>query len=103
MHLCKVPGHPFFSTSLHTCTLSSLRLPFQGDMRKLTHYAGALASTLDVVREAGHPVELLRKESLAGLKPAAACKVCTGRGGGGARTVLHKCGGCWLNVWYDLV
>jgi hypothetical protein len=41
---------------------------FEGDMRKLTDYAAALASLLDAVRGGGawRTVELLRKESLAG-------------------------------------
>ncbi|MEW5307506.1 MAG: hypothetical protein WDW36_009896, partial [Sanguina aurantia] len=50
---------------------------FEGDMLQLTSYAAALATVLEAVRSSGQgrPVELLRKESLAGLTPLAACKV----------------------------
>lgn len=46
-------------------------------MLQLTSYAAALATVLEAVRSSGggRPVELLRKESLAGLTPLAACKV----------------------------
>ena len=53
-------------------------------LRCAVQFAGALATVLDVVRAAVGPgcaVELLRKESLAGLQPAAAAKVrCAPRG-----------------------
>lgn len=50
---------------------------FEGDMRALTDYAAAMATLLEMVRAASGQmeVELLRKESLEGLAPAAACKV----------------------------
>lgn len=50
---------------------------FEGDMLRLTNYAAALATCLESVRDSseGRPLELLRKESLAGLTPLAACKV----------------------------
>ncbi|KAK9836344.1 hypothetical protein WJX81_007135 [Elliptochloris bilobata] len=50
---------------------------FEGEMRELGRTAQALAAALRCVRSAagGRPVELLRKESLAGLPPAAAARV----------------------------
>ncbi|KAI8462738.1 MAG: FAM91 N-terminus-domain-containing protein [Monoraphidium minutum] len=53
------------------------RAGFEGDMRQLTDYTAALATLLDAARAAGGgaPLELVRKESLAGLDPAAAAKV----------------------------
>ncbi|KAG2497046.1 hypothetical protein HYH03_005046 [Edaphochlamys debaryana] len=51
---------------------------FEGDLRRLTAYAEALAGVLEAVRASagpGVPLELLRKESLAGLSQAAACRV----------------------------
>ncbi|KAL3158901.1 hypothetical protein ABBQ32_011616 [Trebouxia sp. C0010 RCD-2024] len=50
---------------------------FEGEMRNLAAYAKALAQALDCIRTAGgnRPVEVLRKESLAGLAPSAACRV----------------------------
>ncbi|GLC36568.1 hypothetical protein PLESTM_000461100 [Pleodorina starrii] len=51
---------------------------FEGEMLRLIHYAAALATLLEAVRTSagpGVPLELLRKESLAGLSPMAACKV----------------------------
>lgn len=58
---------------------------FEGDMAKLTDYSAALATTLEVVREAagGRPIELLRKESLAGM----CMRMCIGK----------MCGG--VSVW----
>ena len=53
-------------------------------MLRLTHYAAALATLLEAVRASGGPglpLELLRKESLAGLSPQAACKVRDRAGG----------------------
>ncbi len=47
-------------------------------MLRLTHYAAALGSLLEAVRASAGPgaaLELLRKESLAGLAPTAAAKV----------------------------
>ncbi len=62
----------------------------------MPQFAGALATAVDVVRAAAGggggpgaagacPVELLRKESLAGLQPAAAAKVGAGGHTGSAR------------------
>ncbi|GLI62242.1 hypothetical protein VaNZ11_004837 [Volvox africanus] len=51
---------------------------FEGEMLRLTHYAAALATLLEAVRASagpGVPLELLRKESLAGLSPMAVSKV----------------------------
>ncbi|GIL62622.1 hypothetical protein Vafri_16817 [Volvox africanus] len=51
---------------------------FEGEMLRLTHYAAALATLLEAVRASagpGVPLELLRKESLAGLSPMAISKV----------------------------
>ncbi|KAG2449449.1 hypothetical protein HYH02_005596 [Chlamydomonas schloesseri] len=51
---------------------------FEGDLLRLTHYCAALATLLEAVRASagpGLPLELLRKESLAGLAPGAAAKV----------------------------
>lgn len=41
---------------------------FEGDMQQLTNYTAALATLLDAARSAGGgaPLELVRKESLAG-------------------------------------
>ncbi|KXZ46985.1 hypothetical protein GPECTOR_39g479 [Gonium pectorale] len=53
---------------------------FEGEMLRLTHYAAALACLLEAVRASagpGVPLELLRKESLAGLAPAAVYRVLT--------------------------
>ncbi len=51
-------------------------------MLRLTTYAAALATLLEAVRASGGPglsLELLRKESLAGLSPQAAAKVSDAR------------------------
>ncbi|CAK0785595.1 hypothetical protein CVIRNUC_008805 [Coccomyxa viridis] len=50
---------------------------FEGEMQRLSGYARALATSLRCVRSSSgsRPVELLRKESLAGLAPAAAARV----------------------------
>ncbi|GAX73682.1 hypothetical protein CEUSTIGMA_g1133.t1 [Chlamydomonas eustigma] len=50
---------------------------FEGDMLKLTLFVGALATSLEALKEGsgGRPLELLRKESLAGLPAASAQKV----------------------------
>ncbi|KAK9917406.1 hypothetical protein WJX75_004000 [Coccomyxa subellipsoidea] len=50
---------------------------FEGEMQRLAGYARALSTSLRCVRASGgsRPIELLRKESLAGLAPAAAARV----------------------------
>lgn len=50
---------------------------FEGDMLRLTLFVGAMATSLETIKRAsgGRPLELLRKESLAGLTPSAARKV----------------------------
>ncbi|GBF94849.1 hypothetical protein Rsub_08021 [Raphidocelis subcapitata] len=53
---------------------------FEGEMRRLTNYCAALATLLEAAQSpgagaAGTPLELVRKESLAGLDPSAASKV----------------------------
>ncbi|BDA48371.1 Protein FAM91A1 [Coccomyxa sp. Obi] len=50
---------------------------FEGEMQRLAGYARALATSLRCIRASGgaRPIELLRKESLAGLAPAAAARV----------------------------
>ena len=55
----------------HTCPHAAHLWPLQ--------FAGALAALMEAVRDVAGPnvrCELLRKESLAGLPPAAAAKVC---------------------------
>lgn len=77
-------------------------------MLRLTHYAAALATLLEAVRASagpGTPLELLRKESLAGLAPQAACKVrvrvcarvaATAAAGARVGSELCKCCVVWL-------
>ncbi|KAF5832134.1 FAM91 N-terminus-domain-containing protein [Dunaliella salina] len=51
---------------------------FEGDMLRLTQFAGALATAIEAVRGGlgpGRSLELLRKESLEGLPPTSASKV----------------------------
>ena len=50
---------------------------FEGDMLRLTLFVGAMATALETLKRSsgGRPLELLRKESLAGLTSSAARKV----------------------------
>lgn len=71
---------------------------FEGDLLRLTHYCAALATLLEAVRASagpGVPLELLRKESLAGLAPGAAAKV-----GGQALQLLSEWG--W-KAWHAVL
>jgi hypothetical protein len=64
-------------SELRASAAAALEAGFEGEMAALASYAASLAAALDCARAAagGRPVELLRKESVGSLAPAAARRI----------------------------